>query len=389
MKVLIVIPALGPIYGGPTKIALELAEALSQQSTVDVDIITTNANGVEDLDVPLNKWVSNSSYRIQYFSRWSLGDYKFSLSLTGWLVQNVKKYNIVHTIALFSYPTSVTCLICRLYKIPYIVNPQGMLEPWALAYKAWKKRLYYSFFEKAALQNASFLHMLSSSEVQRIEPLKLKVPTIVLPNGIYQQDFEVLPSVEIFFREFPHTRNKTNILFLGRIDPKKGLDLLAPAFAIVHHQLPNTHLIIAGQDNIGFLPTAKDYFDKAHCLDAVTFTGMLTGEVKHSAFAVADLYVSPSYSEGFSMSVLEGMAAGIPCVITTECNFPEAATCQAAHVVSPIPEEIANALLDCLKNSEKAERMGQQARKLVLGQYTWEQVATQLFMEYEKIVNSA
>lgn len=389
MKVLIVIPALGPIYGGPTKIALELAEALSQRSTVDIDIVTTNANGIENLDVPLNQWVSNSSYRIQYFSHWGLGDYKISFSLTGWLVQNIKNYDIVHTIALFSYPTSVTHLMCRLYKIPYIINPQGMLEPWALAYKAWKKRFYYIFFEKAALQNASFLHMLSSSEAQRIEPLGLKVPTIILPNGIHQQDFEVLPSVEIFFREFPHTRNKTNILFLGRIDPKKGLDLLAPAFAVIHHQFPNTHLIVAGQDNIGFLPTAKEYFDKTHCLDAVTFTGMLTGEVKHSALAVADLYVSPSYSEGFSMSVLEGMAAGIPCVITTECNFPEAATCHAAYVVPPVLEEIADALLDCLRNPEKAERMGQQARKLVFGQYTWEQVANQLIMQYEKTINSA
>lgn len=86
-------------------------------------------------------------------------------------------------------------------------------------------------------------------------------------------------------------------------------------------------------DNIGFSKTAENYFTEAGCLDAVTFTGMLTGSLKHAALAAASLYVAPSYSEGFSLSVLEGMAAKLPCIITTGCNFPEAAAAQAALVV--------------------------------------------------------
>lgn len=382
MKLLIVIPAIGPVYGGPSKIALELADALSQQ-TIHVDLVTTNANGKVNLDVPLETWISRQSYRIQYFSHWGLGDYKISGSLTQWLFQHIKDYDIVHTIALFSYPIAIAHWLCQRHNIPYIMNPQGMLEPWALAYKSWKKRLFYALFEKAALRNASALHMLSTAEAQRIEPLQIKTPTVIVPNGLHRRDYETLPEPDRFYHEFPETQGKTLLLFLGRIDPKKGLDLLAPAFASVHQQFPHTHLIVAGQDNIGFLPTAKTYFAQSDCLDAVTFTGMLTGDLKYAALAAADLYVAPSYSEGFSMSVLEGMASGLPCVITTGCNFPEAQTVNAAHVVEIDADAIAHALITCLKDPLEGKAMGDRARQFIFEYYTWEAIATQLIEVYE------
>ncbi len=385
MKLLIVVPALGQVYGGPSKIALELADALSQQA-IHVDIVATNANGNTNLEVPLETWIPTQSYRIQYFSHWGMGDYKISGSLTNWLFNHVKNYDIVHTIALFSYPIAITHWLCQRHNIPYIMNPQGMLEPWALAYKAWKKRLFYALFEKTALQNASTLHMLSDAEAQRIEPLQLPPPLAIVPNGLHRQDYETLPEPDLFYRQFPDTQGKILLLFLGRIDPKKGLDLLAQAFATVHQQFPTTHLIVAGQDNIGFLPNAKNYFAEANCLDAVTFTGMLTGELKYAALAAADLYVAPSYSEGFSMSVLEGMASGLPCVMTTGCNFPEAQAADAAHVVDVDAEAIAKALIDCLSNPDEAKAMGDRARQFILQNYTWDNIATQLIDVYKEIL---
>jgi glycosyltransferase involved in cell wall biosynthesis len=386
LRLLITIPALGSVYGGPSKIALELADALSKQA-IHVDLVTTNANGDTNLDVPLKTWIPAQSYRIQYFSYLGFGNYKISGSLTQWLFHHIKDYDLVHTIAVFSYPVAITHWLCQRCKVPYIMNPQGMLEPWALAYKAWKKQLFYALFEKAALQNASALQMLSTSEAQRITPLQLKTPIVIVSNGLHRQDYEILPDSTLFYHQFPETQGKTLLLFLARIDPKKGLDLLASAFAIVHRQFPKTHLIVAGQDNIGFLPTAKNYFAQANCLDAVTFTGMLTGGLKYAALAAADLYVAPSYSEGFSMSVLEGMASGLPCVITTGCNFPEAKTADAAHVVDVDAGAIAHALITCLKDPQKAKAMGDRARQLVLNHYNWDRVATQLIDVYSAILD--
>jgi glycosyltransferase involved in cell wall biosynthesis len=310
-----------------------------------------------------------------------------SYRFTTWLINHVADYDLVHTISLFTYPIALTHWLCRLRNIPYVVNPQGMLEPWALSYKGWKKRLYYTFVEKPTLQKAGAIQMLSQAEAEGVEPLALRSPIVIAPNGIHRQDFERLPDSELFYQKFPHLRDKTLILFLGRIDPKKGLDLLAKAFARVQDQFPQTHLVVAGPDNIGFLPTAQNYFAESGCLEAVTFTGMLTGTLKHAALASAHLYVAPSYSEGFSMSVLEGMASGLPCIFTTGCNFPEAAIAQVADVVEIDADAIADAMIQRLSNRAAAETMGDRAREFIFNTYTWDQIAARLIEIYTAILN--
>ena len=270
--------------------------------------------------------------------------------------------------------------------MPYIMNPQGMLEPWALAYKSFKKQVYMAAIERSALKNASAIQALNSSELHNIRSLGLKTPVIVVPNGIHRQDFAELTDPEIFIDRFPETRDKARILFMGRIDPKKGLDLLAPAFAKVREQFTNAHLIVAGPDNIGFLPKAKEYFVEAGCLDGVTFTGMLTGNIKSAALTAADIYVAPSYSEGFSMSILEGMASGLPCTITTGCNFPEAETAKVAYVVDPNVDTIANALICCLQEPATAKEMGSHARQFILDNYTWDKIVADLIQTYKSTI---
>ncbi|PAX53166.1 glycosyltransferase [Brunnivagina elsteri] len=385
MKVLMLIPALGNVYGGPSKCIIELAEAIGSKG-LEVDIVTTNANGNVNLDVPLNIWIQEQHYRIQYFHYLNFIDYKFTWSLTQWLFQHVQDYDLVHTNAIFSYPILPAAWACQFHQVPYIMTPHGMLEPWALAYKAWKKNFYFSLIEKPALQNASGVQMLASTEFQRVQELGINAPLLLIPNGIHTHDFEKLPSAEIFYSQFPETRNKTLILFLGRIDPKKGLDLLAPAFAQARNLFPNSHLIVAGQDNIGYLPQVKEYFSNTSCLEAVTFTGMLTGETKYSALAAANIFVVPSYSEGFSMSVLEGMASALPCVITTGCNFPEAEAAGAASIVDINASKIADALIAYLQNLKQAQETGIRARQLVFQNYTWEKIADKTIINYQRIV---
>ena len=384
MKILMVIPALGEVYGGPTKIVLELAKSIAKLN-VSVDIVATHANGSTNLDVPLNQWITKDGYRIQYFSYLDLFDYKFTGSMTKWLFKNVSNYDIVHTNAIFSYPILAAHWICQFRKVPYISAPHGMMEPWALAYKAWKKKLYFSFLEKPLLQRSQALQMTASTESRHVKSLGLKTRLVFIPNGIHREDFASLPSPEIFYQEFPQTRNKTLIIFLGRIDPKKGLDLLAPAFAQALKEFPDAHLIVAGPDNTGFLPTAENYFIKAGCRDAVTFTGMLTGTLKYAALAAADIYVAPSYSEGFSMSVLEGMATGLPCVITTGCNFPEAGMAKAASIVDIDAGKIADALIQLLQEPIAAQEMGDRAREFILDNYTWDRIAAKMVAVYQDI----
>ena len=317
------------------------------------------------LNVPLNIWLNKANYRVKYFSCLHKNDLIFSPPLALWLYQNLNNYDLVHTHTIFAPLISLAHQICRIQNTPYIATPHGMLETWALSYKARKKKYYYSLLEKKALQQASIIQTLASSEAHQVKSLGFR-RSVIIPHGIHHKEFTTLPSPEIFYQRFPEARNKTSILFLARIDPKKGLDLLAPAFAQAQQKFPNAHLIIAGPDTISFTATAKNYFIEAGCMNAVTFTGMLTGSLKLAALAASTIYVAPSYSEGFSMSVLEGMASGLPSVITTGCNFPEAAANKVARVVNINADDISNALISFLSNPLAARAMGERARQFIV-----------------------
>jgi glycosyltransferase involved in cell wall biosynthesis len=385
MKILIFTPYIGLNYGGLSKAVKEIAESLGSLE-IDVDLITTDANNLEKIPMPLNKWISEKNYRIRYFPCWHHHDLVLSLSLIYWLIRYIKKYDVVHTNTVFAPIILFVHWLCQWQKIPYVMTPHGMLEPWAMSYKGWKKRLYYNIFEKPTLQKVSAIQVIANVEASNLKSLGFEHLAVV-PNGIHRQEFAHLTNPEVFYKQFPGTVSKTLILFLGRIDPKKGLDLLAPAFSKVHAKFPETHLVIAGPDNIGFQTTVQGYFRQAGCLDAVTFTGMLIGELKYAALAAANLYVAPSYSEGFSMSILEGMASALPCIITTGCNFPEAATIKAAYVVDIDADAIADALIQCLSKPQEAKAMGDRAREFILQNYTWESAAKKLVTVYEAIIN--
>lgn len=384
MRVLVMSPYIGPIYGGIPTVVKELLQALAARE-LSVDLITTNANGSSQLDVPLNSWIEQDGYRVRYFSSWNQNDLIFSQSLLSWLWKNSGNYDILHSHILFSPLNGLVHWLCQQRSLPYVMTPHGMLEPWALAYKAWKKKGYYQLIEKRALQGAAAVHALTSTEVGQITDLGFN-KSVLIPNGIHQHQFETLPSAEIFYKAFPSLQDKSLILFLGRIDPKKGLDLLAKAYAQVATIFPNSHLVIAGPDTVNYSAIAIKNFQAAGCNEQVTFTGMLDGELKFSALAAASLYVAPSYSEGFSMSILEGMASSLPCIFTKGCNFPEAALAQAAYEVEINADAISNALLHCLKNPREAQQMGDSARDFVFERYSWASIAERLDETYQRIL---
>lgn len=384
MRILVVIPYLAPSFGGPTKVVQELCANLGLIG-VRVDVVTTHADASGKLAVTLNQWIEAGGYRLRYFKCWNRNDLVVSISLVSWLIKNVKHYDVIHTHNRFA-PLALTAeLICQLQKKPFVVTPHGMLETWALSYKAQKKQWYYNLFERPSLQKAKAIHVLTESEAKQLQSLGF-LQTAVVPNGIDPAEYSEIDDPALFYEQFPATQHKDIILFLGRIDPKKGLDLLATAFATIHQQFPNTHLVIAGPDSIGFWATVEGALAAAGCLKAVTLTGMITGPLKKAALAAAQIFVAPSYSEGFSMSVLEGMVSGLPCILTTGCNFPEAAAAGVAYVIPIDAKAIAQTLQTCLQHPQQAQSMGVNARRFILEHYTWNHAAQRMKQVYEQIV---
>jgi glycosyltransferase involved in cell wall biosynthesis len=387
MRILFVIPAIGPVYGGTSKIVIELTQALGRRAGVALDIVTTDLNGAERLPVAVNEWISENGRRIRYFPHPPDAKYVFNWKMLQWLRENVSSYDIVHVNTLFSPLASAASAVAVLRRTPYVATPHGMLETWAFAYKSWKKKPYFALLEKPLLQRAHGVHTNTGIESERVRALGVTAPTYVVPNGVDPDEYDPLPTAEIFLARFPHLRDKRLILFLSRIDPKKGLDLLIPAFARIVKIFPDAHLVIAGPDNVNYKVEVEQSLRAHACADAATFPGMLGGELKRAALAAAAIYILPSYSEGMSMSVLEAMAAGLPCIFTTGCCFPEAGEADAARIVAPRMEEIASALETFLGDPNAAIRTGETAKRFIRNHYTWDHAAEKLHRAYLDILD--
>ncbi|MFQ3638726.1 MAG: glycosyltransferase, partial [Chloracidobacterium sp.] len=323
MRVLFVVPYLGAKYGGIAKVVQELSQAAGGAGAA-VDIITTDADGEQRRQVAHCTWNEADRYRVMYFPCWHRKDFILSRSLVRWFAQHGATYDVIHTHSIFAPLIAAVQWHCRRQGLPYVTTPHGMLEPWALAYKAWKKRAYYKLIEQPALRGARLIQATASQEAKHIASLDLDTPVELIPNGLRRQEFESLPASDVFYAAYPALRHKRLILFFGRIDPKKGLDLLAPAFARIHEKHPTAHLLVVGQDNVGFLPRAKQFFVDAKCMNAVTFADWMSGALLYAMLRSVELHIAPSYSEGFSMGILMCIAAGAPTIKTTGCNFPEA-----------------------------------------------------------------
>jgi glycosyltransferase involved in cell wall biosynthesis len=263
-------------------------------------------------------------------------------------------------------------------RVPYLVAAHGMAEPWALRHKYWKKRIYLALVEAANLRRAGCLHALSRPEIGHLRALAPRASIGFVPNGVDFARYQALPPRSELEAEHPELRGKFVLLFFARLHVKKGLDLLAEALRRIGPRGAEWHVLLAGTDEGARAPfrSAMEQFGLA---DRVTYLGHVSGEGARRAWAAADAFVLPSYSEGFSMAILEAMACRLPCLITTACHFPEAAAEMAAIEVDPSSDGVTRGLRDLLECSprERAE-LGRNGRRLVERDYTWGRQADRL-----------
>ena len=263
---------------------------------------------------------------------------------------------------------------------PYMVSAHGMLEEWAVKNKWLKKALYSLFIERPNLSRASCLRALTRTEVDDYRRFGLRNRIAVIPNGV---DVPLDLHASHFLDAYPELAGKRLVLFLSRLVYKKGVDLLCRAWAAIASQFEAAHLVIAGPDD-GAQPEIERLVDELGIRGSVTFPGMLSGVLKGSAFAAAEAFVLPSRSEGFSMAALEAIAAGVPVILTRQCNFPEVVDAGCGWVVEPEARQIQHALETCLRASvSQRARMADSGRALAARRYSWRVIGGQMAEVYD------
>lgn len=378
MKVLHVIANLAARYGGPSKACFEMARAVAERGHT-VSIYTTNQDGPTKLDVPTASPVFKDRVEIRYFPIQHPRFWGFSLPLAEALRKAISEYDIVHIHSLYMFHNMVAAHYCRKYDVPYLVRPHGTLDPYIYERRRFRKTVMELLFERKNIKGAAAIHFTTEEEKMLAEPYTFGTPGVVVPHGLDLAEYQDLPAPGVFRSRFPEASEKKIILFFGRINFKKGLDILVRAFSMIARSREDVHLVIAGPDNEGFGDKVRAWLKDEGISERATFTGMLQGDDKLAVLRDAEMFVLPSYSENFGISVVEAMACGVPVIISDKVNIWREVEANGAGRVAPCDvERFAEEMLGLLDEPEEATRIGENGRALVKKRFQWPSVAVAL-----------
>lgn len=313
---------------------------------------------------------------------------EFSGELYRYLQQHIGEYDVIHCHGLWHFGTLAPFMLDR--RAAKVITIHGVLDRWVYAHNNWKKRIIDTLAQKAFLRRADVVQINNTDERDDLlRYLGEQHPNVVIiPNGVKMSDFAQLPPKGTFRQKFSLPTNKKLVLFMSRLNAKKGLDLLLPGFRDHVRQHPDVVLALAGSDD-GYEATARQFIEEHKLGDSIRLVGMLTGDDKKAALADADLFTLPSYSEGFSMAVLEAMAAGTPALVSDRVGFGDAIReHEAAGLVELTPEGVRAGLERMLADDALRQRVSQNATALLRAQYDIDIVAKRLLDEYEKVLRT-
>lgn len=304
----------------------------------------------------------------------------WSARLRGTLLREARAAEVVHNHGLWMWPNAYARQAAATAGRPLVISPRGMLEPWALARSRLKKALAWWLFERANLRAAALFHATAATEAESINALGLGTPVAVVPNGVDCPDLSSPPPRSALEESFPKLRGRRWVAFLSRLHPKKGLDLLLPAWASrVGTQPTNPVLVIAGPDHTGYRPQIEAMLRELKIESSVLLTGELQGESKAALLAHADFFVLPSYSENFGLAIAEAMSWARPVLTTTGTPWIEVGRQGAGWCVEPSGPAVAAALREALmRTPEELAAMGRAGRKLVEREFAWVPAALRL-----------
>lgn len=388
MKVLHVIASMSPVAGGPVTSVQGLTRALVRED-VHCEIFTIRRD-VSEADVMRDSCIPIHQFEPGFLARfWNAYSKRLANTLRNRLTSGT--FDLVHVHEPWHYPGFVAFRAVRKYAVPYILTPHGALDAWCLQHKAMKKRIYTRLIQNHILKFAEALHALTQEEQARIVELGYKTPVFVAPNGIDAAPFEDMSNASDFLAKHPGLSGKRVILFLGRLHPIKGLDVLARSYIKISRMFKDAVLLVVGPDGDGTRKQMEATLKTASALDSTVFTGMLTGKDKLAALACADMLVLPSYAEVFGHVILEGWATGLPVVVSRRCGLAaDVSEHGAGLVVEPNDDRaLTQAIRTLLLDGKLRVRLGVAGRKLVKEKYTWQAVAASMADLYRTLVGSS
>lgn len=375
LSIIHVIDCLHPRSGGPSRTVVQLTDALSTNSELDVTLLSQGLTG--EPSVPSADRVSRCMNESS--SRYAL---KFGLPVLIEL-KRLTRYQVpalIHSHGLWAPVNHWASVAARRNKIPLIIHPRGMLEPWALNHKGMKKRFAMALYQRRDLTIANLLVATSNVEFESIRELGLRQPVAIIPNGVVLD----VGAEPVQYRPMNRTRVA---LFLSRVHPVKGLLNLVHAWARVAPV--GWRLCIAGPDEAGHLREVLALVRQLGVQDSIEYVGGVDDEVKSDLYNAADVFVLPTFTENFGLVVAEALAHGLPVITTRGAPWADLATNGCGWWVDIGVEPLVDALREAVALSdEERQAMGKRGRDYVR-RFDWADIASQTVDVYKWILGQA
>ena len=357
-----------------------MCRALQQQG-VDVTLISTDA-GIRDHPRSNGEIADFKGVPAMLFPSQLGESFKYSRPLSSWLRANIREFELAHIHAVFNHSSITAGHRCWKAGVPYLVRPLGTLEPWSMAQKSVRKRLFWQVAGKALLRRAAAVHYTTEAEklsTQRLLGLNHgKVIGLGIGNGS-----SASRAKETLAGYFPELAQQPYVLVLSRLHPKKGLDVLLDAFSGVVQQQNFAHwrLVIAGDGPVDYVATLKR---KIH--HGVLFTGWLDGEKKDAVLSNASLLVLPSHQENFGLCVMEALSHAVPVLVSPHVNLAEEIVMANAGWIATVDTRaLSTRLAEALGDEQELARRGRAGKELSQ-KYSWDNAATGLASLYREIL---
>jgi glycosyltransferase involved in cell wall biosynthesis len=351
MRLLQVAGTLNPAYGGPCVVVNQLTRSLTDLGH-SVDVVA--------LDHPSAPWLTDLPGSPRAFGP-AFGKYGYSRHLRLWLERHTPDYDAVTVHGIWQYQSQAVHAACRTTGVPYFLFVHGALDPWfgeRYPRKHAKKALYWRLFEHRTLRDARAVIYTCEEErsLARTSFTPYQAREAIVGLGIQEPSGNPALQREAFLSANPHLRDRRILLFLGRLHPKKGCDLLIEAFSRVCHRDERLHLVVAGPDESETEAGLRMLAESLRVGDRITWIGMLNEDAKWGAYRAADAFVLTSHSENFGIVIAEALACGLPVLISDKVNiWREIERCEAGLVEGDTAAG-ATSLLDRWMNLQDSHR---------------------------------
>lgn len=386
MKISFVTPSFYPavIYGGPIFSSLFTLEELSKLSGIEVYVSTTNTNKYSKLEVITNKWIDfKNIFKIKYYNESIIDKISIPLILNLW--KDIKNAEITHIQSIFSISTPVALLYSKILRKKILLSPRGSLGTWCINNGNPLKKFWLTFLIKPLIKNVIW-HVTADMEKNEVTALFADSKIKVIPNGIRLSDYEHVTFIDKaqYLHKFTKQTSDCShlIVSMGRIQKKKGFDILIYTFAEVLKVYPSAKLLIAGEDE-GELVKLTALVSSLGLTSSVFFTGALSGMDKLEFLANADVFVLPSHNENFGNVYLESLASGTPIVASKNTPWAEVESKNCGRWVSNTIQDNFDAIMNLLSKDREQMRF---AAKAYAKNFNWEQIAKQFKSLFDSMV---